>query len=220
MCGCDLCRRRAVLHGAGCRCPSCRGGLSGGTSLGFEAAPAFRRCDTGTRKRLVSELPAWSGWCHSISLVQLIAREESAASREFRRSNDSWRRANQTPIYRFVAGPSARRQQGQRGRTRYVGLTFAQRGSVRDRVMRHLQDSSNDAASRGLRAFISRVGGQSNVTVEMGTAATRSPRLAHAVEILVQRAEKVLEWRRINRTTPFDEFESAVSGTLADLRRA
>ena len=214
MCSCDLCRRRAALHGAGCRCPSCRGGL-----MGFEAAPAFRPCETDTRQRLVSELPAWSGWCHSTSLVDLIAAQPSPAGAEFRRSNDAWRRSNQTPIYRFRAGPAAWRQQGQRGRTRYVGLTFAQRGSVRDRVMRHLQDSSNDAASRGLRAFITRVGGQRNVMVEMGTAETRSPRLAHAVEILVQRAEKVLEWRRINRTTPFDEFESAVAGTLADLRR-
>ena len=210
MCDCDLCRRRAALHGVGCRCGSCRGG-----PMAFEAAPAFRPCQPGTRQRLVSQLPAWSGWCHRTNLANLIAAPPSATD-HFQRPNAAWQRGGQLPIYRMVAGPTARRQQG---RTHYVGLAFDRRGSVRQRLLSHLNPGNRDAASRGVRAFVERSGGPDRVLVELGTAETSSPRLAHAVEILVQRAERVLEWPRINRTTTFDAFESAVAGTVADLRR-
>jgi hypothetical protein len=210
MCGCNLCRRRAALHGRGCRCTACRGGL-----MSFETTPAFRACEPGTRQRLVGELPAWSGWCHRMSLANLIAAQPSTTD-PFQRPNAAWQRSGQLPIYRMVAGPTARRQQG---RTHYVGLAFDRSGSVRQRLLRHLSPGNSDAASRGVRAFVERAGGPARVQVELGTAETRSPRLAHAVEILVQRAERVLEWRRINRTTTFDDFESALAGTLADLRR-
>ena len=211
MCGCDLCRRRAGSHGLACRCASCRG-----RPMAVESTPAFRPCQPGMRQRLVSELPAWSGWCHRTSLADLIAAQPSPASAQFQRPNLAWRRSGQLPIYRMVAAPTARRQQG---RTHYVGLSFADRGSVRQRLLRHLDPGNRDAASRGVRGFVERAGGPAHVQVELGTAETRSPRLAHAVEILVQRAEQVLEWRRINRTTTFDDFESALAGTLADLRR-
>jgi hypothetical protein len=183
--------------------------------MGFEAAPAFQSCDDGVRQRLISELPAWSGWCHRTSLADLTSAQPSAASTLFQRSNATWRRGGQIPIYRLLAAPMARRQ---RGRTHYVGLSFATSGSVQQRLQRHMNAGNRDAASRGLRAFVDRAGGAAHVIVELGTAQTRSPRLAHAVEILVQRAEKVLEWRRINRTTTFDDFESAVARTLVDLR--
>ena len=210
MCACDLCRRRAARHGLGCRCVACRGGL-----VAFEAGPAFRVCQGGTRERLVRELPEWSGWCHRMTLANLIAAPRSAAD-PFQRLNAAWEQSGQLPIYRMVAAPTARRLQG---RTHYVGMTFDRRGSVRQRLLGHLDPNNGDAASRGVRAFVGSSGGPDHVLVELGTARSRSPRLAHAVEILVQRAERVLEWPRINRTTTFDEFESAVAGTLADLRR-
>jgi hypothetical protein len=183
--------------------------------MAFEAAPAFQQCPSGDRERLVSELPAWSGWCHRTTLADLLGGQPSDANRYFLLSTATWLRNGQIPIYRLRAGPTARTQQG---RTYYVGLSFAQRGSVRQRLQHHMRSSNTDAASRGVRAFVNRTGGEDRVVVELGTAQTRSPRLAHAVEILVQSAERVLEWRRINRTTTFDDFESAVAGTLVDLR--
>ena len=211
MCGCDLCRRQAARHGRGCHCASCRGGL-----MAFEAGSGVRPCQPGAHARIVRELPAWSGWCHRMTLANLIAARRSASD-PFQRPNGAWELSGQLPIYRMVAAPTARQLQG---RTHYVGLTFDRRSSVRQRLLSHLNPNNGDPASVGVRAFVGSSGGPDHVRVELGTARTRSPRLAHAVEILVQRAERVLEWPRIDRTLTFDEFESAVAGTLADLRRS
>ena len=223
MCRCELCRRgggpigvHARHHGRTCRCPACRVRSAVETVAGCEGAGIGN---------IVGQLPAWSGWCHRTRLSDLLLPDAQriGANLPFLRPNARWWARGLIPIYRFLALPQARQNAGL---TLYFGMSFGG-GSVLKRVRSHMTwqrplppaRPRRRTASENLQQAVSSAGGPAMVQIQMGTARTRDARLAHAVEILLQRATNVIEWDRIRVTTPFDSFEGAVADTLVDLRR-
>ena len=212
---CEHCRCRTARHGTDCRCLSCRRSGVGREQVALEATPFPREpCGPRDHAKFLRTLPRWSGWCHFMPLRDLLGGTPAPPNPHFT-SNREWIDRRQYPIYRFVANGNAR---DHRNRTLYVGLSHARNGSVQQRVRTHMNSANQDRGSKDLREHVNQAGSE-NVGVWLGTAKTPDPRLAHAVEILLQRAEDVLEWPRIRTTMTFDEFESTVSHALDDLRR-